>query len=431
MTEDSGMQRLACWGVMLAVLTSACATTSPTMPGPKDLYVSPKSYDFDSNPQLLSRILKSPHGYFRFINQPFSEAVCRAVRTVLEQAPSVNLHGDAHLEQYAVTDLGRGLTDFDDAVIGPAPVDLLRFGVSLMLATRTRGWQAHDEILLSKFLAGYRDALQNPKTKAPEPAVAARIRKDFKADRSGYFEWVRSISGTMTDERQSALREALKPYVDNMLAESPNLKKGFFEVVDVRRLKLGIGSALDDKYLVRIQGPSSDAQDDLVLEVKEVRDLSGVSCISATPASDPFRILVGQSRIAYTPYRFLGYLRLDGKSFWIHAWVDNYRELKIGHSAQTPGELGEVAYDVGVQLGRGHPNQIAAPLDLQLRKALLTLLVKHEADFRRGVRSLAADVQDAWHRFAAEQSEAGGVRVPPRHAVQPGKRALQQGPSGS
>ena len=42
--------------------------------------------------------------------------------------PTVTLHGDPHLEQYAVTDAGRGLTDFDDASKGPAILDLVRFG---------------------------------------------------------------------------------------------------------------------------------------------------------------------------------------------------------------------------------------------------------------------------------------------------------------
>ena len=37
--------------------------------------------------------------------------------------PLFNLHGDAHLEQYAITDLGRGLTDFDDSSRGPAIVE--------------------------------------------------------------------------------------------------------------------------------------------------------------------------------------------------------------------------------------------------------------------------------------------------------------------
>ncbi len=67
-------------------------------------------------------------------------------------------------------------------------------------------------------------------------------------------------------------------------------------------LKLGVGSALDTKFLVRIRGPTDDPIDDAVLEVKQVRDLGDVECIEAVE-DDPFRILLSQARIAYEPFR--------------------------------------------------------------------------------------------------------------------------------
>ena len=95
------------------------------------LFVDPKTQDFSQNPILLKRILASPHGYFRFINKQFSRNICQELEEMYAGSPSFNLHGDAHLEQYAVTDLGRGLTDFDDSSAGPAILDIMRFGVSL------------------------------------------------------------------------------------------------------------------------------------------------------------------------------------------------------------------------------------------------------------------------------------------------------------
>src|SRR3990172_1284671 len=82
------------------------------------LYVDPATRDFSNNPELLERIKGSPHGYFRFINIEFSKEICRRFQNRLPGTPSFNLHGDAHIEQYAITDLGRGLTDFDDSSTG-------------------------------------------------------------------------------------------------------------------------------------------------------------------------------------------------------------------------------------------------------------------------------------------------------------------------
>ena len=104
------------------------------------LYVDPAARDFSKNPKLLNRILAGPHWYFRFINIPFSKEICRLFQDELPGTPSFNLHGDAHIEQYAVTEIGRGLTDFDHATTGPGVLDLARFATSLHLTCRVNGW---------------------------------------------------------------------------------------------------------------------------------------------------------------------------------------------------------------------------------------------------------------------------------------------------
>src|SRR5262245_5299572 len=123
-------------GTLLAVLVVA-TTAAAGRPGPLDIV--PGSRDAKLDPQLLARVRSSPLSYFRFVNLAFGNEVCRVLRAKRVAIPLVNLHGDAHLEQYAVTDTGRGLTDFDDATTGPAVLDLVRFATSLVLASRERG----------------------------------------------------------------------------------------------------------------------------------------------------------------------------------------------------------------------------------------------------------------------------------------------------
>ncbi len=57
--------------------------------------------------------------------------MCETLEQALAGTPTVNLHGDPHVEQYSVTESGRGLTDFDDASTGPAALDIVRFAVSI------------------------------------------------------------------------------------------------------------------------------------------------------------------------------------------------------------------------------------------------------------------------------------------------------------
>lgn len=387
--------------VLLIIFSNLCLTQQSNGLERNPLYISPETQNFSKNPNLLERIKKSPHGYFRFINILFSQEVCKRFEDKLAGTPSFNLHGDAHLEQYAVTDLGRGLTDFDDSSTGPAVIDIMRFGVSMHLACRDNGWQDQVEQVFNKFMLGYRGALIDPEVEVPEPRLVKKIKTKFKFDRKAYFEWATSLVEPMTDNGRKQLITAMEPYVENMLFMRTDLSSYFFKTKSAGHLKMGIGSAQDIKYLVRIEGPSKDPLDDVLLEVKEVRDLSSIKCINITQKNNPFRILVGQSRIAYEPYKLLGYIKLNGITFWVHAWVDNYKEIKIDKSFQSVEELYEVAYDIGSQLGRGHTNQIASPLDIQLRREQINFLTIYEDDIKKVCLDLANETIDAWEKFCS------------------------------
>ena len=373
---------------------------SYTQDSSNPLFVDPGMQDFSQNPKLLKRILASPHGYFRFINKQFSRNICQEFEEMYAGSPSLNLHGDAHLEQYAVTDLGRGLTDFDDSSAGPAILDIMRFGVSLNLTCSMNHWNDSFSSLFNLFLEGYRGALENPLLEAPEPALVSKLRSDFTYNKEEYYKWVNSIMDEMPTKELDSLMVSMKTYVDAMMNENPQLSQYYFEVVNLGYLKMGIGSALDQKYLARCQGESNDPLDDVVLEIKEVRDISQIPCLTRAQIFDPFRILIGQARIAYQPFYHLGYFSFREKNFWVHSWVQNYKELDIQESCRDKKDLEEIVYDVGVQLGRGHPKQIAAPLDFQLRQAQLRWLEKYSDELKLACESKADEVKYSWNKFS-------------------------------
>jgi uncharacterized protein (DUF2252 family) len=138
------------------------------------LVVNPADSRLASRPELRETIARSAHGYFRFVNTAFAAEVCAAFGDVADQFPDVNLHGDAHVEQYTVTSLGLGLSDFDDCTQGKPIIDLVRFGTSLVLAARQKGWSEAESKLLTEFLRGYDDALENPKRLSSRPRLGWR-----------------------------------------------------------------------------------------------------------------------------------------------------------------------------------------------------------------------------------------------------------------
>jgi hypothetical protein len=403
---------------LLSVLALACAPVERTdseaslSEGAAELFVHPDSFDFAGNPELLKRVRESPHGYFRFINIPFSRALCDRFEHLADDGPlgqgrfPFNLHGDAHVEQYAITDLGRGLTDFDDSSEGPAWVDGMRFSVSLRLAALMNGWEDQADDVVSEFGRGYWDVITESTLSAPVPAVVARYQAGFKYDSLAYLAWVDSIMQPLPEAERLALITSLEPYSELMLATNAGLPADFFRPVQVGALQLGVGSALDTKYLVRLAGATLDPADDVIVELKRVRSLAGIPCIQADD-DDPFRVLQGGARIAYQPFRFLGFVEHDGEMFWTHAWVANYHELKVGESFRSPEELAEVAYDVGVQLGLGHFRDVGGAFQHMVRVSVQERGREIEDELHEESRILAGEVVEAWEAFVLASDEPG------------------------
>src|SRR5262245_11516163 len=91
-----------------------------------------------ATPELIDRVRADPFTYFRFINRAWTARVCERFADVTNPT-IVRLHGDAHVEQFAVTNDAWGLDDFDDSTRGPTFVDIVRFLGSIDLAARERG----------------------------------------------------------------------------------------------------------------------------------------------------------------------------------------------------------------------------------------------------------------------------------------------------
>lgn len=367
--------------------------------------------DFGGRPDLLRRVRASAHGFYRAVNRSFTDCVCRASGSHVRSAPPVNLHGDAHLEQYAVTDEGRGLSDFDDATIGPALVDLARFATSVRLALRERGWVEHADEVEARLWEGYRDGLAHPDEIPEASPYVRRVRRANGRPREEALAASERLMRPIPDGRAAIVLEGIRRYGEGRRRGDESLDAHYFDVKRLGRLELGIGSALDEKYLFRVEGPTDDPADDLMLEAKEVRSLEGVSCVFSAQDRNPLRIVVAAQRLAYQPYTHAGFYMGEDRNFWIHAWQTNYVELSIAPglpgSLDDVGELRDVVYDVAFQLGRGHPKEVGAHLQGQLRPYMVDAARRAEAKARRDVEQLAASVVDAWRRFRARTPDPG------------------------
>lgn len=373
---------------------------------PSALHRSLDNYDFATHPDLLQRIAASPFQYFRFTNPGFAAATCATFEDILPALPTVNLHGDAHLEQFAVTDASFGLVDFDDAVGGPPVIDLLRFGVSLQIAAGERGWAA--DAALDSFFAGYQAALEDPATEGPAPAFVDRARQSFARDPDAFLANCDALMEPLLPGEQPEADAGSKRYIEMMREQNPKLTRAYFETKRYGRLRGGVGSALDERFLIRVEGPTPAQDDDVVLEAKELRDLSSVPCVQASPLGGRFRTIVGHARLGGNDDPFLALIPRgpeetpDDPPFWVQSWQPDYRELDAAHDLTSADELDELAYHVGLQLGRGHIRQIATPFDDQLRRAVRDMLRDYGPRIRATIDSLTERTLASWQHLRDE-----------------------------
>lgn len=405
-------------------IPSAATSGSAAAPAPAaapygELDLDPKSFDFSRNPELAERVASDAHSYFRFVNRAFAASVCKRFENRLKEMPRVRLHGDPHIEQYAVTDLGRGLADFDDAAVGPPVIDLTRFTTSAVLASRAKDLSpAEQNSLVSELFRGYRDGLKGTRLPAKPPDFVAVIAGRFRQDRTAFINSADNTMLAIERADESFVQAEVAAY--SKLAKLPKRAPGFFTIKKVGLLKLGIGSALVRKYLVRLEGDSTAAEDDVLMEVKEVSSLEGVPCMQA--------IVGGAAEGRYREQKEAGNKKLlvpqlleesklapiGARRFWVNEWITNYNEAKI--KKLKAADLGPLVYEAGLWLAAEHLRDY--PGDKGTVKPPpaqhLAISVDLEADIRKNAGELADDIVRGWDRFkrdvarptAAEKSSA-------------------------
>ena len=107
------------------------------------------------------------------------------------------------------------------------------------------------------------------------PALARELRSGFERDRLAALARAEALMTELPPEDMPTPSTLQR--VAALLANEARRPASFFRVKKIGTLSIGIGSAADERYLFRIEGGSPRPEDDVILEVKEVRSepLSG------------------------------------------------------------------------------------------------------------------------------------------------------------
>ena len=384
--------RLAFAAVCLA-LTVPSSARAQLRPNPTALA--------DAPPELIERLRADPFTYFRFINRTWTTRVCEMLADVPDPT-IVRLHGDAHVEQFALTKDAWGLDDFDDSARGPAFVDIVRFLGSLDLATRQRGWTRSRDALWNRFFEGYRRSLSNPDYRPPEPDLVRQLRKEAPVTRADYLAWGEQQMQPMADDNMKSVLEGMLAFERFVRSQRPEIAAGYFAVIRAGWLRLGVGSAATRKVLIRVQGPTTDREDDELIEAKEVANLDGVGCLENSPTLQALRVVDGTRQLGRLKHNILAVgptmlipAAADRAEHWLNWWVSNwepsYREVRIS-DLRSVDDLSDIAFDAGVQLGAGKV--------VSVRTQTLSSLGRLESRLRRVTDTMIAELFAGWRELS-------------------------------
>lgn len=362
--------------------------------------------------ELRDRLRADPYNYFRFINHEWTERVCEVFAADVPRQPVLQLHGDAHVEQYALTKDAWGLDDFDDATRGPALVDIARFLGSIDLAARRRGWTSDRERLFDRFFEGYRRGLSEAAYQPPEPDIVRWIRnRNPSPSHQAFLEWAEAKMAPMPEVSTKGLLASMTVFSRLVRKERPDLPDGYFQVIRAGWLQMGIGSAVIRKILMRVRGPSDDPSDDELLEAKALRALKGLGCLEVPKSRPAFRVIVGSQQLGRLRHNILvagpeediPEMAIQGehlRNWWVRSWEPSYREITLD-DFRTVQDLSDVVYDSGVQLGAG---SVHGTDDPTLRKQSLIAVAALEPRLRRAAETLVEQMVRGWRELGPVDS---------------------------
>jgi hypothetical protein len=384
------------------VLATLCVavTALPSAQGP--LRASPEALAVVST-DLVDRLRADPFTYFRFINRVWTARVCQVFADVADRT-IVRLHGDAHVEQFAFTDNAWGLDDFDDSARGPAFIDVVRFLGSIDLATRQRGWTRDRDALWNRFFEGYYRGLSDPDYRPPEPDLVGQLRQQAPVTRAAFLAWGEQQMQPMDETESKAILTGMEALERLVRVERSDLAPGYFAVVHAGWLRIGVGSAAARKSLIRLQGPTIDPEDDVLIEAKEVTNLDGVACLERSTTSSAARVVAGAQQLGRLKHDILaigptmttpaaierGDRWLD---WWVSSWEPSYREIRLS-DLRSVSDLADIVYDSGVQLGA---TRLAAS-----RKSTLASSEALESRLRKETLAIVEETLAGWRELSAQ-----------------------------
>jgi hypothetical protein len=374
----------------------AVCPPKPTTPEHASLQLRRAQFQgHDAPANLVTKLEQSRFRYFRMLGEAFELRTCEAFRDLAPGLPVIPVHGDPHPEQFVVTATSYGLEDFDRAGFGPAIVDLVRYSAGLHVACSDVTWRCDPSAAVKRFLDAYRGTLVDRPILHP-PSLVQRLRKKAPGARTSWLTWADTLMVRLAPSWDTDIRNSWERFRAEMRQIRPDSSAQSYDIVRVGWLSLGFGSALERKVLIRIAGPTTSDDDDVIIEAREGVTPTERGCV--------LRASYGQSLILgrrVPDVQGFAPLRGGAREFWVQSWDPGYAELSI-RDINTQAELEELAVDAAHQLAGHLWTYYEDSVRPHQQYAQLTAFDATRVRVERLARELATESNAAWDRFRSD-----------------------------
>lgn len=319
--------------------------------------------------------------------------------------PRVFLHGNPHLDNFAKTNKGEAMIDFDRSRIGPYGWDIVRFLCSVSLRREEPTKKFLSNRVLNDFIEAYLDGFANPMASFSVPELLKSAKPET---------WQKTTSAYLKES--TGWSKKLK---DSPLPSNHHLVQTFFKLYAISRKDLmlmreyrichaglALGSLGKPRLLIVLDPLNDKKKDKILLDIKEVYADSDTRYFFNPYVHHGYRMIEASHLYAPGMEQRLGYFSWKGRQFWGRQVPCFKAKIKGNISESKQSDLAVV---VGLQLGQAHRKSLrdATP------KELVKDLKSNFEDFIQIGKALNEQLYSAWfyhYRFRTEPTPAEPAR---------------------
>jgi uncharacterized protein (DUF2252 family) len=286
---------------------------------------------------------------------------------LFQSAPATWICGDLHLENFGSYKGDNRLTyfdmnDFDEAVLAPTSLELVRFLSSVLIAADNLSLNhIESRTLCRSFIDAYGAALTLGKARWVERDTAQGMVGGLLNGLRGRQRVPYLDSRTLRKGKQRVLRTdgkkalpvsekqraKVSAFMKTFAAEQPN--PDFYKVLDVARRIAGTGSLGVDRYVILVQGKGSP-DGNYLLDLKQALPSSLAPFLEvAQPRwkTDAHRVVALQRRCQAVSMAFLQPVVLGKTSYVLRGLQPSEDRVALNRSRQTMNEIEHVITVMG------------------------------------------------------------------------------------